>query len=120
MCKIKLNEALIHKKGLGDERRRLLINVHKQLQEVLNNPDTENYTRKEILWTVRGLEATIQYLYGFHIDPRTWYYEFYLDGCTCPSEESKEASLFDAPLESCARPYDKGCPYHGHLAKEEE
>lgn len=109
MKELRPNKDLMDSLRLDASTRNQLEDIYSKMHCLLNRPDLYTDGGDHTLQTVRGLEAAMQSLWGFYIDPNRWFYEFHLKGCTCPKEDNAELALARIP----ERVYDSKCPWHG-------
>lgn len=103
---------LIDHKGMSKDERLALHKVYDMMDAFLKRPDLYSDDPDEIVARVHGLESAMQVLWGFDVDPKHWYYEFDLKGCTCPK-------LNNLDLRGTSqRVYSEDCPYHGVKTEE--
>lgn len=104
---------LMKERKLSQEAQEALKKAYKSLQGVIEDPQEVVKSGREAVEYVRALEGSIQLLWGFPFDPSFWYYEFMIEGCTCPFTDNYDRR------KTSERIYRRDCPFHGENSSKE-
>ncbi len=110
---IKLNPNLLLKQGVPPSAEDALVVLHTLLDNIKTNP-TEYGTPLQVLEVVKCMEYTMQSLWRFPLSSKHHMHQFYIEGCLCPKMDNKER------FGSGYNVYNKECPYHGAMLKQNE
>lgn len=101
------NKELAEQRGLSEEQMWLLDEYYMFLDNLLLYPWAYTNTGQEAVEMVQEVEADLQSIWGFDINPNMWHYEFVLKGCKCPLLDNREK------IGTPYRIYNTKCPFHG-------
>lgn len=112
-CEIKLNSNLLMKQGVPLAAEDALVVLHTLLDEIKTNPDGYG-TPLQVLELVKCMEYTMQSLWRFPLSSKHHIHQFYIEKCLCPKIDNWDR------IGSGYFIYNKGCPYHGAMLKQNE
>lgn len=101
-----LNEELIKRQNLSEDRVVAIKELHSVLAQVLARP-TMFCEEKEIACVIQGIEYALQGLWGFPFDSTKHRYWNQAIGCLCPHLDNQE--LYG----TAHRWINSMCPFHG-------
>lgn len=111
---VRPNPNLVLQKGLSGPVEALLEDTYGELRLYLLRPSMYFENPSEAIERVRHLESQLQRLWGFPQDERFFYYEFWIDGCTCPKLDNEDAKG------TKYRFFNTVCPIHNKEGWEDE
>ena len=97
-----MNHNLADRMNVSQENREKIVVLHRQLEDVLNNPPEDAPER------VTEIEYELQSLWGFSQDPKYHRYNYRIKGCRCGTLDNDDMVGFTAN-----RWVTQGCPWHG-------
>ena len=110
---IKLNENLLIKQAVPPSAEDALVVLHTLLDDIKTNP-SEYGSPLQVLELVKCMEYTMQSLWRFPLSSKHHMNQFYIEGCTCGTMDNRERAGSGYFV------YNKGCPYHGEMLKQNE
>jgi len=102
---VRLNRQLLKKQNIDSETEKQLLETHKKLYEIKQNP--EEYS--DVLELVTDLEYSLQELWGFKKDKKYHIHQFEIKTCTCPWMDNLERAGSGMFI------YNQQCPIHNKL-----
>lgn len=107
-----LNEELVKRQKLSEDRVAAIKELHSVLAQVLARP-TMFGDEKEIPAIIEGIEYALQGLWGFHFDSKRHTYWNKVIGCLCSQMDNDD--MYGTGL----RWTNAMCPFHGSLEEYE-
>lgn len=102
---MKLNEELLKKMKVSDEKADQLEDVYAKLSHVISSPD--GYV--DPVEYIQEIEYKLQTLWGFHQDHKYHRYWKAIKGCSCPYMDNEDPLTFGTGR----RIINNDCKWHG-------